>query len=114
MRSSDLSSDGCSSDLDPSEGLHERGFVLAGNGDPPAQRKLQDRRTRITETQTRCLERPGCSLLDQFSGRFDHRFSGIHTAYLKTGVYGKSVSVRVDQGGGRNLKKKNILLIHEL
>src|SRR3546814_14771433 len=97
MRISDWSSDVCSSDLDRAQC---RGDVLAVlGGDHHAQR--------IDDPVTR--ER--VDLEPQLVGR--QHLLALHREDRKSDVWGKSVSVRVDLGGRRIIKKKKQHTIHK-
>src|SRR3546814_18479151 len=100
MRISDWSSDVCSSDLSPTRGLHRRGqprslyqrpnIAAAGS---PRERHKQDSRADHCSDPGKAI----ASYLDR-----------------KSVVWGQSVSLRVDLGGPRIIKKKkkNITIVH--
>src|SRR3546814_16927890 len=104
MRISDWSSDVCSSDLNRREGSRR---VRKG--------RLADGWSR----DARCLINEAASAADHDAMAVCRRaqgvFVGVHVcgADRKSGVWGKSVSVRVALGGRRSIQKKNTNTIQD-
>src|SRR3546814_19049398 len=103
MRISDWSSDVCSSDL------FSPGFAVGGRR--PAAGAGYDRRDLDQfHAAARRLWLGNTGAADSVHGVYghgDHRFATEPVIDRKSGVVGKSVSVSVDLGGGRIIKKKN-------
>src|SRR3546814_11637024 len=110
MRISDWSSDVCSSDLVADKaGISGRGPKPAGEGRrEPARELTRAQRHRV---QWREIDKPPGEAMMQDDPIAVYRIAGggngvVHGRDRKSVVSGKSVSVRVDLGGRRTLKKK--------
>src|SRR3546814_13250044 len=121
MRISDWSSDVCSSDLRGTDRGHATGVSLLVTGDELGEDLHGDgvhsgEGVETSGSRSASAGASGSSTSSNEAIRASTRpiiFSGPGTtlantsADRKSGVSGKSVSVRVDHGGGRIIKKKN-------
>src|SRR3546814_11184812 len=112
MRISDWSSDVCSSDLDSyakRQSPRKRAFRVCP---APLQAHLREGRRAGRNPQARVLREadPGA----QVQGRRRREASGAPHLDRKSVVEGKSVSVRVDLGGRRIIKKKKQTKIEQM
>src|SRR3546814_12167345 len=99
MRISDWSSDVCSSDLAPA------GFVGDGHGSAPDPRRIAAQGWRRSGGLHLAVAQPGHRMRKALHQRFVVGGDD-HGGDRKSVVEGKSVSVRVDLGGRRIIKKK--------
>src|SRR3546814_14292985 len=111
MRISDWSSDVCSSDLLTQEPVGVRGLAEVARQHPFLQRPL------LSFVQDLPVSKLGPWVVIGWASAFSETdvasdFAATLKGWAdqedrKSVVYGKSVSVRVDFGGSRNIKKKN-------